>query len=315
MKAWHITDWEKYYEVNSDGGRRQPGQKKRAKPPEYIRWYVGGPGRDDRAYQECGLAVEEKFGPEAWAVAFALFGKLLEVAASQDTECRGYILGKNHSPISTKLLTFVTLFTGEQVELGLRVLSDAAVGWLEEQELPDLSASLAESPGGSPSLAETPGNSPSLQEAKAKAKSKGKEEEAKGESEPEAQPPGQEAGPAGSPASFSSSPSSLSLRSPGAPRTPQPQPFSGARFASSVHLALKLGNGAPKQHQADLRDFEKAANHILAGHLGTDAKTVGESCLTRAWEIGRDGKVQNKAAYWLTWFKAHLEEKGYEWDA
>jgi len=312
IKAWHITDWEKYYEVNSDGERWQPGQKKRAKPPEYIRWYVGGPGRDDRAYQECGLAVGEKFGPEAWAVSFALFGKLLEIAASQDTEFRGYILGKNHSPMSTRLLSFVTLFTGEQVELGIKVLSDASVGWLEERELPDHPASFGESPVGSPSLAETPGDPPSLQEAKAKAKTKEKEkEEAKSESEPQAQPPGQKTGPA---ASLASSPSSPSLRSPSASGACQPQAFLSARFASSVYLALQLGSADIKQRQADLRDFEKAADHILAGHLGANAKTVGQSCLTRAWEVGRDSKIQNKAGYWLTWFKARLEEKGHEWD-
>ena len=109
MTAWHITDWEQYYEVNSDGGRWRSGQKKRAKPPEYIRWYVGGPGGDDRAYQECSLGVADKFGPEAWAVAFGLFGKLLEVAATQDTQFRGYILGKNHSPISISPAPIVML--------------------------------------------------------------------------------------------------------------------------------------------------------------------------------------------------------------
>ena len=304
MKAWHITDWEKYYEVNSDGGRWQPGQKKRARPPEYIRWYVGGPGGDDRAYHECALAVAEKFGPDAWAVAFALFGKLLEIAATQDTEFRGYVLGKNHSPISAKLLGFITGFTMEQVELGIKILSDPVVGWLEERELPDLSAKSA-------SLAETPGDSPSLQEAKTKTKKKGKEE-AKGESEPQGQPPGQETAPAGSPAF--SLPPSLSPRPPVATDGMDQQPFVPARFAASIHQALRLGRGDSRQYQADLRDFQKAADHILAGHLGPHTKTAGESCLTRAWEIGQDGTVQNKAAYWLTWFKARLEENGHGWD-
>ena len=293
MKAWHITDWEKYYEVNSDGGRWQPGQKKRARPPEYIRWYVGGPGGDDRAYQECALIVAEKFGPDAWAIAFALFGKLLEIAATQDTEFRGYILGKNHSPISTKLLSFITFFTSEQVELGVKILSDNAVGWLEERELPDASAKVAD-------FAETPGDSPSLQEAKAKAKSKGIEEEAKGESE--------------QPSLASSSPVSPSPRSPTGPSGTDQQPFSSPRFAAGVHQALRLGKHDQRQYQADLRDFQKAAAHILAGSLGSHTRTVGESCMTRAWEIGEDNSVQNKAAYWLTWFKARLEEKGHSWD-
>ena len=319
-KAWHITDWEAHYEVNSDGGRWQPGQKKRARPPLYVRWYVGGPGGDDRAYQECALVVGEKFGPEAWAVAFALFGKLLEIAASQDAEVRGFVLGKNRSPISIKLLSFITLFTVGQVELGLKVLSDASVGWLEEREPPAPSASLAETPGNSPSLAETPGGSPTLQkgsatlqEAKAKAKSKGIEEEAKGESEGQGQPPGQEAGPAGSPA-FSSSPSSPSLRSPAAAGANDPQPFLPAKFAASVHQALRIGTGNLKQYQADIRDFQKAAEHILAGRVGPQIRTAGESCLIRAWEVGRDATVLNKAAYWLTWFKARLEEGGHQWD-
>jgi len=303
MKAWHITDWEKYYEVNSDGGRWQAGQKKRAKPPEYIRWYVGSPGGDDRAYHECALAVAEKFGPEAWAVAFALFGKLLEIAATQDTEFRGYVLGKNHSPISTKLLGFVTGFTMEQVELGIKILSDATVGWLEQRNLPNLSAGLAD----------TPGDSPTLQEAKAKTKSKGKEE-AKGESEGQANPPGRQAAGTGSPSPLPSLHSSPSLRPDDAASGEALRPFLPSRFAANICVALRLGNGDRKQRQADLRDFERAANHILAGRLGARVKAIGESCMTRAWEIGTDANIQNKAGYWLTWFKARLEENGHAWD-
>ena len=132
----YITDWDDHYEVNKDNGQWRPGQTKRKGPLPYVRSWVFGPAGDNLAYIEAAQTVNEKFGEGTWCIAWGLFCKLIEVAARQKADLRGYLLGRRGSAISPRMIQTITGFANQQIELGLRILTDDAVGWIQERQLP-----------------------------------------------------------------------------------------------------------------------------------------------------------------------------------
>jgi len=132
----YVIDWPDHYEVNRDGGRWAGGQQKRLAPLAFVRSYVFGPGGDNLAYTEAAQIVAEKYGAEAWIVAWGLFEKLLEVAARQKSHLRGYLLGRRQSPISPRMLATITCFTNDQITKGLEILTDPDIAWLQWRDMP-----------------------------------------------------------------------------------------------------------------------------------------------------------------------------------
>jgi len=137
----HITDWDDHYEVNSDGRQWEPGQVKRVSRLTYIRAYVFGPAGDNLPYTEAAQAVADKYGPDAWAPAWGLFCKLLEVAGRQKACHRGYLLGRRASPISARMIQTITGFSKGQIDEGLQILLDPIVGWIEEKDFSEMPVS------------------------------------------------------------------------------------------------------------------------------------------------------------------------------
>lgn len=141
-QAYYITDWDKHYEVNSNGGAWSPGEHKRKGALPFVRFHVYGPKGDNSAFGEVA-EIAEKYGEYAWPVAWGLFCKLLEITARQKSDLRGFLLGRGNNPLSEfspkipRTFTKLTGFTEEQIRLGLKVLSDPEIRWIEMRDLPE----------------------------------------------------------------------------------------------------------------------------------------------------------------------------------
>jgi len=131
--ALYITDWDQHYETNKDGRRWEAGQVKRKGALVYVRLYVFGPAGDNVVYADVADTVAEKYGDDAWCVAWGLFCKLLEVAARQKPDQRGFLLGRRASPISARMLRNICRFSKSQIELGLTILADPDVAWIQSK--------------------------------------------------------------------------------------------------------------------------------------------------------------------------------------
>lgn len=155
MKALRIREWAERYEVDERGGAAKPGSKLRAAPLDYVRWKVNGhthgPG-----YRRLLYVAKTPARAEAAVVTFS---KLLEIAASQDREHRGWILTDRMETATVDDLAFYTGFRASTIKTGLEILSHKDVAWIEEAEFVDDSRELPGTPGDS---GELPGRSGSL---------------------------------------------------------------------------------------------------------------------------------------------------------
>ena len=322
MIAWHITDWERLYEVDEKGRPWTPdcGRPKRKSSFRYVRLYVFGPNGDNMAYEETSATVADKYGAEAWAVCFGLFAKLLELASRGERKERGYLLGKGGRPISTLMLVRITGFTQEQVETGLMGLSDPDVDWIEQVE-PPLKTDL---PGNSAELPETPGN---VRESGVRARERARKlnltkrkpkpnltqlNETKG-AEDDAGSPAEDArdslervpGDSG----FVST-ETTNAKGPLA-KVPRLDIFT-VKFTEAMFKLLGLGRGEPKQYRADLVCFRRMAADVYAGKLG-EIQEATERVFRTAKNIGGDPHYTKKAASLVSEFKRELAEHGHTW--
>jgi hypothetical protein len=135
-RCYHITGWDGLYEVNDHDGIRKPGQKRRARMP-WVPLHISPPTLDGLNYYTAAAVAAKKYGPEAWAVAFGVFVRLLDIAAWQERGCRGYLLRSEDVGLSSRDIAGLSHFLPEQVELGLKVLADPEIGWIEEVECPE----------------------------------------------------------------------------------------------------------------------------------------------------------------------------------
>lgn len=274
MKALYITDWDQFYETNSDNGRWKLGQTKRLRALEYVRWYVLGPDGNNISYLEVAAAVKDKYGDEAWILAWGLFAKLAELAGRHKRELRGFILGKGGSPISPRMLQVITGFTPEQITQGTTMLCDECCGWLQWRELP--------LPEASPSSA----TSPPLQEAKAKA-------EAETKAQAQAETEGQGQGASGA------APSPVSVSESVRYQTPE-------RFAHDFGLVF-----AETSSPWDVKTFTKLArDHLILGHLG---ERGFEDCFNQARAFVADPGIHSAKGRFVKWVTVKLQEAGHPW--
>lgn len=313
MKAYYITDWEKLYEVNDKGHPWKSGEKKRAKPLPFVRWHVYGPAGDNLRYMEAASGISGKYGNDRWPVAFALFGKLLEVASRQNRKYRGYVLGRGNSRISGKMLEMIACFTETQVEQGLEALSDSVCGWIEEREIPGLPEN--------PAVPEIPG---CLQEPEPEPEHELKEEKNETEEHNSVlggeQPATETPGSVDSENNFSGGDSdSGSEKKKEIAKNGEQQPRQVCNPVGVGRVVAKyLGyNPKPlpaKQQSADRTCFKRIGELIVAGKLGppNDAANL---CYEQAQRIRvRDG-TRNAIARFLAWFKKELAKHGNEWAA
>lgn len=170
-KAWRIREWDTRYEVD-DKGRAWKGKgKKRVGSLDYIRFPAWGYDRN-KGYRRLVTAARTARRLEA---AMCLWPKLLQLAADNDAEHRGWLLGEEGQPAGIQDFVYATAFRPQTVVIGLEVLSDPKVRWIEQAALPDI-------PGHSRKLPETPGLSP--QQEKVEQTKPEQEERAREDEEP-----------------------------------------------------------------------------------------------------------------------------------
>jgi hypothetical protein len=140
MKAYRIVNWDKRYEVDSKSravDKYIPVDDRRKGPLKYVRskvhgWHIG-PGLDEliaRSWQPGSLFH--------WAV-FGIFHKLLEIAADQPRDYRGWILDTDQRPIGPDY--FIRRFKEQSPKLiceVFEILCHPDINWLELHDVPEI---------------------------------------------------------------------------------------------------------------------------------------------------------------------------------
>jgi len=335
-KAWHITDWDQHYEVNYDGGRWKPGDKLRAGPAEYVRWYVLGPAGNNIAYLDMVDATAElvkagafaefaesaEVSPNAiWMVSWGLFSKLLEVAGAQCAGFRGFLLGKGRSPSSARRLARISGCSEAIVNLALAVLSHPDIHLIEEREIPpndDGSANSPNSTGASEKHKRKRKPKPNPKhKRKRNTNSNPNDDHVRRTSDEPAEANGEP-----QPASDSGSqrPASLDSDSDSAQQPPPPSaadilavPVNPEAAAQSIKLALDYSaqGKTTKQFNADTTCFRRIGDIVASGVLG-DPRTILNACKAKAREFAK--LKGNPQARFMHWFKDQLAKVGRDWD-
>lgn len=166
-RAYRITQWELYEPDPKSGGT--------VGPLNYVRWRVHGlyPSPTYRRLQALAMADT--------IAAYALFGKLVEMAADQPRSLRDGVIRAKREGLPATVADIAFHWLGldsraacEQVERSLGHLMDPAVGWIEaveHQELdaqrkspasPGISGESPETPGECGNSREMPGDSPAI---------------------------------------------------------------------------------------------------------------------------------------------------------
>ncbi len=297
QQAWYIVDWDKHYEVNDSGRAWSPGQKKRAGALPYTRRHTFGPAGDNLVYAEVAEFAESR-EKHAWPIAWGLFNKLLEVAAHQQAELRGFLLGRGNLPLSMRAIERVTCFTQEQIALGLSILSDPAVGWLTQRAIPASSRKSA-------AIREP------FKKGSAKPFLKPNQGEGEGETKPSLkQGEGEEQGNAETNGKEQPSPSPENCAGGDSPSL-SPQTKQGFAPLLKLHLGWSPRDLNAAQHNSDQTTFKIITTHVYAGDIGPPAGAA-QACYAEAKQIGH--RRGNHLAMFIAWFKKQLGANGNEWN-
>jgi len=147
MKAYRIIEWLKRYEVTEKGkaaGPDTPIENLRKSPLPYVRFPVHGHAHGP-AYRKL---LARTIAPGEEMAVFGLFAKLLELAANQTREFRGWILDEKQKPASPgQIAEILGIQDRDWVQRAMEILCDPAIEWLEYTEFP-LSPPLVEEKGG-----------------------------------------------------------------------------------------------------------------------------------------------------------------------
>ena len=136
--AYRIVEWRELYEVtdkSSPANTGTPAEKLQKGPLKYVRFRVYG-RRQTEAYRNL-LRKAWLHGTMMELAVFGLFGKLLELAADQAREFRGWILDRKQQPMTAKKIAeTLSILDVNCVRKGLDLLADPEVGWIEIAKFP-----------------------------------------------------------------------------------------------------------------------------------------------------------------------------------
>ena len=134
-RAYYILDWLETYEVNKHGKAAKSDEILRVHPLRYVRLKVNGHSQRP-GYRRIEQIVKTRARLEGvWAV----WCKLLEMAANQVRKYRGWILTDRQKPAMAKDIAFFTGFREKTIQMALDLLSNPEVAWLELRPFdPDL---------------------------------------------------------------------------------------------------------------------------------------------------------------------------------
>ena len=297
MDAYYIAEWQERYEVGYDGREAKAGGELKAKPLDYVRLAAHG-----RSTSAGSAALRRAAGTgQRYLNAYGVFCKLLEIAADNPRERRGWILNHRDRPATAEDIAGLTGFPLKAVTAALGHLNGTGVGWIGRAEygehfpIPQTSrnsAKLAE-----PSKSCTPSRTEPEHETKHNPNPK-----------PNANASGSDSGKTDGKGSGGNSPEAL-------------PDFAADAFVSVLAGKLEIGQmkqGGKRQHNADLACLRKVAAHIAAGHLG-DTGAALERCILAADAIAKDArdpntpKIDRPAAVFQKRINAALEKRGHAW--
>jgi len=129
MNAYKITDWDKNYEVTKDG---KPATEKsrniRKTSLCYVRLAVQG-HNPSMSYRE----MLQKANGKGMMV-FGVFCKLLELAANQPRNYRGWLLDTKGNPMTANRIAFALCCNTSDIDFALQVLTDKDIGWVADTQ-------------------------------------------------------------------------------------------------------------------------------------------------------------------------------------
>lgn len=130
-KAYRVSGWKTRYEVD-DKGRTPtgPADKLRRGSLPFVRLRVYGL-KTGPAYRRM-MSKAEPLGLGMGLATFGLFCKLLEIAADQRSDYRGWILDEKQNPMTAEDLAEVLSIDPDVVRRGLEVLTDPKIGWVDQ---------------------------------------------------------------------------------------------------------------------------------------------------------------------------------------
>ncbi|MFA5291610.1 MAG: hypothetical protein WC496_01100 [Phycisphaerae bacterium] len=129
MNAYRITDWDKNYEVTKDGKPATQRSKNIRKTSLcYVRLTVQG-HNPSMSYRE----MLQKAAGKGMMV-FGVFCKLLELAANQPRNYRGWLLDTKGVPLTAERIAFALCCDAGDIDFALQVLTDKDIGWILEKD-------------------------------------------------------------------------------------------------------------------------------------------------------------------------------------
>ncbi|GAG16616.1 unnamed protein product, partial [marine sediment metagenome] len=126
-EVYYIRNWKEDYEVSTDGRAAKPDQKLRSNALKYVRLKVNGHS------QRAGYRRLEKLAKTSTRMegTWAVWCKLLEMAANQERQYRGWILTERQAPATAEDIAFFTGFRLKTIRTALELLSHPQVAWIE----------------------------------------------------------------------------------------------------------------------------------------------------------------------------------------
>lgn len=151
MKVYCIVDWDSRYEVSEKGTEYRPGDRKKANL-KYVRLAVHGKS-EGVGWKRLRRAV----GDDNALAAFGLFSKLLELAADQEREFRGYLLDEQKCPASAEYMEMLWGIPQDIISQYLPKLVE--IGWIAEKDFRNNSGDFGTIPNDSENFGKIPESS------------------------------------------------------------------------------------------------------------------------------------------------------------
>lgn len=139
--VYRIREWQERYEVNEKGRVWVDGERKRHGALEYIRMPVHG-----RFSTRPWRRLNQMAGDDAPAV-FGVFCKLMEIAADNKADLRGWIVDTDGTPLTTRDLSEILMWSEAVISLSLNILSSNGLRWIEAVSLDEFSGKSRNIPG------------------------------------------------------------------------------------------------------------------------------------------------------------------------
>ena len=149
MEAYKVVDWRKHYEVNKNNYTAKDGEdidKLKVSPLEFVRWRVVGHNLSP-GWRHI-VSKGWKPGEINELAVLGLFGKLLELAANQKREFRGWILDNNQQPLNAKgVADLLMIHEFGRVQEALNLLCSPDINWMVLETFSQNSREFPKSPG------------------------------------------------------------------------------------------------------------------------------------------------------------------------